>query len=186
MKRDPEPVAIEWDDNEMSEEFKFTLGDYLKFLLHYIKIQLVVFLLFIPETLKGIKNFLLPRKQKNVEDQVALVTGSGNGLGRAIAFRLAEENCKLAIVDLDFVAAQQTAQEIHEKFNITAVAFKADVSRHEEVAQLKAEVENTLGSVDILVNNAALLGLDVSLRDKTPEVIQKIIDVNLTSHFWVL
>lgn len=178
-------ATIDCEENENCEEYKFSSLDYLKFLYHCFKIYLMVLLLFIPETLRGIKNLVLPPKPKCVKDQVALVTGGGKGLGRAIAFRLAKEQCKLAIVDVDFTAAQQTAQEISDKFNVTAVAFKVDISKHEEVTQMKIDVEKTLGCVDVLVNNAALLGLDVSLRDKTPEMIQKIIDVNLTSHFWV-
>lgn len=168
-----------------AEKYTFSFRDKLAFWLNYIKMNLMILLLFIPETLRGIKNFILPPKPKSVKDQVALVTGGGNGLGRAIAFRLAKEKCKLAVVDVDFAAAQQTAQEISDTFNVSAVAFKVDVSKHEEITQLKSDVEKSLGPVDILVNNAGLLAINVSLREGSPEMVQKIVDVNLTSHFWV-
>lgn len=99
---------------------------------------------------------------------------------------MAREKCKLAIVDIDFQAAQQTAADIISKFSVKAVAFRVDVSNHREITQLKSDIEGTLGHVDILVNNAAILGLNVSLREGTTDDIQKIIDVNLTSHFWVM
>lgn len=169
-----------------AEKYKYTWRLRLRFLWMYIKMNLIILLLFIPETLRGIKNFIIPPKPKCIKDKVVLITGSANGLGRAIAFRLAKEHCKLAIVDIDFVAAQRTADDIRKKFNIVACPFKVDVSKHQEVTQLKADIESSLGNVDILVNNAGLLAMDLSLREGTPELIQKVIDVNLTSHFWVI
>ncbi|CRK92410.1 CLUMA_CG005976, isoform A [Clunio marinus] len=53
-----------------------------------------------------------------------------------------------------------------------------------EINELKNKIENTLGSVDILVNNAGLLSLSTSLQEGTPEAIQNVVNVNLTSHFW--
>lgn len=183
QKRDK---ITEMSEYEAADEFVYPLREKAKFWLNYIKMNLMILVLLVPETLRGIKNFLLPPKPKSVENQVALVTGAGNGLGRAIAFRLAKEKCKLAIVDVDLAAAQQTAQEIRDKFNVNAIAFKVDVSKHEEISQLKTDVENSLGNVDILVNNAGLLSMNVSLREESPEMIQKTVDVNLTSHFWVI
>jgi all-trans-retinol dehydrogenase (NAD+) len=175
------------DDKEYraAESFNYTWRLRLTFLWKYLKVNFIILMLFIPEILKGIKNFVLPPKPKDISDQVVIVTGAGNGLGQAIAFRLAKEKCKLAIVDIDFNAAQQTANDIKRKFNISAIAFKVDVSRHQEIARLKEEVESTLGPVDILVNNAGLLCMDLSLREGTNEAIQKAVDVNLLSHFWV-
>jgi all-trans-retinol dehydrogenase (NAD+) len=164
--------SIEDGEYEAAEEFEITFRDKVRFWWDYVKTSTMMLLLLIPETLRGIKNFFIPPKPKTIENQVALVTGGGNGLGRAIAFRLAKEKCKLAIVDIDLAAAQQTAQEIRDTFNVSAVAFKVDVSKHEEISKLKTDVENTLGNVDILVNNAGLLSMNVSLREGT-------------SHFWV-
>lgn len=123
-------------------------------------------------------------RKKNISNQVALVTGSANGLGRAIACRLAEEKCNLAIVDVNFKAAQETAVFIEKTYNVKTKAFKVDVSDFEEIQQLKIDIESNLGTVDILVNNAGILAA-ISLREGKPQDIQKIVDVNLTSHFWV-
>lgn len=169
-----------------AEKYDYSFKLRMQFLWQYTKMNVIILLLFIPESLKAIKNFFIPPKPKCIANQVALITGGGNGLGRAIAFRLAKEKCKLAIVDIDHKAAQQTAQEIEAKFNVQTAAFRVDVSKHQDVAQLKTDVESALGNVDLLINNAGLLGIDISLREGTPEAIQKMIDVNLTSHFWVI
>lgn len=110
--------------------------------------------------------------------------GGANGLGKAIAFRLAQENCNVVIIDLNEKEAQKAAGEIAEKFNVKTAAYKVDVSNYEAIQQLKKDIENEMGTVDILVNNAGILSA-ISLREGRPQDIQKVIDVNLTSHFWV-
>lgn len=176
--------------NNLSEyrsagKFKITLRQRLMLTLNFIKTILVICLMFVPETLRGIKNLIVSPKPKCIEDKVVLITGGGNGIGRAIALRIAEEKCKLAIVDIDFAAAEQTVRDIQQKFMVEAFPFKVDVSNPLEVAQLKTDVEKTLGKVDVLINNAGLLCLKMSLREGTDEDIQKAVNVNLTSHFWV-
>lgn len=131
--------------------------------------------------------FLFPAKTangKNISGQVALVTGSANGLGRAIAFRLAQENCNIAVADINYKSAVRTANEIKEKFRVKAEAYKVDVADPESIRQLKVDIEASLGAVDILVNNAGML-TNASFREYTDHQLQKIIDVNFTSHFFV-
>ena len=110
--------------------------------------------------------------------------GGANGLGRAIAHRLAKEKCDVIIIDLNLNEALKTAQEISEKFNVKTAAYKVDVSNYEAIQKLKKDIEESMGSIDILVNNAGILST-ISLREGQPSDIQKVIDVNLTSHFWV-
>jgi all-trans-retinol dehydrogenase (NAD+) len=116
---------------------------------------------------------------------VSDVAGGANGLGRAIAFRLAKEKCNVVIIDLNGPEAEKTASEIEEKFNVKTAAYKVDVSDYEAIQKLKVDIERTMGFVDILVNNAGILST-ISLREGQPKDLKKIIDVNLTSHFWVI
>lgn len=106
-------------------------------------------------------------------------------MGRAIAFRLAQENCNIVIIDINLDEARKTAAEIAQKFKVSTAAFRVDVSDHEAVQNLKTDIEKTLGSsVDILVNNAGILAIRPFYAG-SPSDLQKVIDVNLTSHFWV-
>lgn len=111
-------------------------------------------------------------------------TGGANGLGRAIAFRLGSEKCNVVIADINHKEAEATAAEISAKYDVKTAAYKVDVSSFESIQQLKKDIEGTLGTVDILVNNAGIISA-ISLREGQPKDIQKVIDVNLTSHFWV-
>jgi len=129
--------------------------------------------------------FFSPTKQKSIAGQLALVTGGANGLGRAIAIRLAKEKCDVVVGDINLIEAEKTAAEISEKYNVQTAAFKVDVSNYDAIQKLKNDIEESLGSVDILVNNAGILSA-ISLREGTPNDIQKLIDVNLTSHFWTV
>lgn len=105
-------------------------------------------------------------------------------MGREISIELAKQGCNLAIVDLNMESAEQTCKEISETYKVKAKAFKCDVSDYEAVCKLKESVENILGFVDILVNNAGLITY-ISVCEGTHQDIQKIVEVNVNSNFWV-
>jgi all-trans-retinol dehydrogenase (NAD+) len=151
------------------------------FFLSICFVVLKSIVLSVPEFFK----WLIPKRSKNIAGQLALVTGGSNGIGKAIAMSLAEKGCSIAIANRNHQEGIKTAKEIAEKFGVKAEAFKVDVSNCEDVKKLKVKVENSLGCVDILVNNAAYLTLKFSLLEGTDQEIQEVIDTNLTSYFWV-
>lgn len=128
--------------------------------------------------------FMLKSQVKDVSGQVVLVTGGANGMGREVALRLAKLKCKIAIVDVNQAEANETAKFIESEYKVQVKAFTVDISNVKAVQALKDEIESTLGPVDILINNAGVMPL-ISLREGRVEDIQRIIDINLTSHFWV-
>jgi len=132
-----------------------------------------------------ILNFFIPKSEKNISGQLALITGGSEGIGRAIAFRLAQEGCNIAIANRNLKKGQKTAEEIRRKFNVKVQAFQCDVSKCGDVKRLKNEVKKSLGIVDLLVNNAGLLTVDNSVLEGDDEYYQYCMDVNLTSYIWV-
>jgi meso-butanediol dehydrogenase / (S,S)-butanediol dehydrogenase / diacetyl reductase len=88
--------------------------------------------------------------------RVALVTGAGQGNGRAIALRLAADGAMIAVNDLDADAAQRTADTITEAEG-KAIAAPGDVSQLAAVQAMVARTVDELGGLDILVNNAGLI-----------------------------
>ena len=92
---------------------------------------------------------------KRLEDRIALVTGAGSGIGRAIATLFAAEGAQVYVTDVNGTAAETVAGEIG-KAGGTAVAIIADVSRGQDVTAMFRAVEKAHGRLDALVNNAGL------------------------------
>ncbi len=90
-----------------------------------------------------------------LEKKVAIVTGAGRGIGKAIAVRLSDEGARVVISDVDLAYAENVAARL-KKMGREVLAFKADVSSWYEVAQMFKAVERRFGGVDILVNNAGI------------------------------
>jgi len=177
-------VFIDNFEYKAADRLKAPWSLYLNLVWVSLKTMLLVLILIIPVTLKGIYRLIVPNP-KCIKGKLALVTGGGNGLGKAIALELASKGANVVVVDIDIKAAQRTAEEIERKFKVKSKAFKIDVSKNNEIMQLKEDIESSLGFVDILINNAGLLSLDISLMEGKAEDVQKVVDVNLTAHLWV-
>ena len=108
--------------------------------------------------------------------KVAIVTGAAQGIGRAIAIRLADEGAKVALADIQLDSAEQAAAEIR-RGGAAAIAVALDVTNLDQAIAAADRVERELGPIDILVNNA---GWDVVLPfvESTPELWDKVIAIN--------
>jgi len=115
-----------------------------------------------------------------LEGKVALVTGGGQGIGKAIVLALAKKGASVVIADIDLESADKVADEAG-KFS-KAVAKKADVSSETDVKRLVKETLEEFGRIDILVNNA---GIDLKLptEEVTVEQWQRVMDINLKGAF---
>jgi 2-hydroxycyclohexanecarboxyl-CoA dehydrogenase len=111
-----------------------------------------------------------------LKDKVAIVTGSAQGIGRAIAERLAMEGAKVAIADIQEEAARTAAAEIMAAGG-TAIAVRLDVTSLTDAASAVATVERELGPIGILVNNAGWDKLEPFV-ESTPETWDRVIAIN--------
>jgi 3-oxoacyl-[acyl-carrier protein] reductase len=90
-----------------------------------------------------------------LKDRIALVTGAGSGIGRAIALRLAEEGARVVVNDVTRDAAQKTVTELGANAS-RGRAIEADVSDSGQVRRMFADIEREWGGLDVLVNNAGI------------------------------
>lgn len=112
-----------------------------------------------------------------LRSRIALVTGAGRGIGRAIALRLAADGADVAVADIDPDTAAKTANEIAE-LGRRSLALPADVSDRDAVLGLVDAVVAGLGGLDVMVNNAGIVQVG-SLLTVTPEELDTIFGVNV-------
>lgn len=113
--------------------------------------------------------------------RIALITGASSGIGAAAAAMLADLGAKVAVgYQQNQVGAEQVCACIAQKGG-TAIAFRADVRRSENVRTLVGDVTRALGPIDILVNNAGSLVGRQSITETTEERLNEILDLNLKS-----
>lgn len=115
--------------------------------------------------------------------KVAVVTGSGRGIGAAIAKRLASEDYQVAVADIDGENAKKVAVEINQNNAGAAKDYELDVSKRKEVFALVAQVVQDFGQLDVFINNAGIAYID-SIVDSDPEKVERLFDVNLKGTFW--
>ena len=111
-----------------------------------------------------------------MSQEIALITGGAQGIGYACAEALANDGCKVILVDI-----KESVVEAGKKLN--GVGYICDVSKTEEIDSLFAKVEQEIGIVSVLVNNAGI-ALPNDFLSYSVEDFRKVLDLNLVSMFY--
>ncbi|HKH39447.1 MAG TPA: SDR family NAD(P)-dependent oxidoreductase [Rubrobacter sp.] len=117
-----------------------------------------------------------------LEDKVTLITGASQGLGRALALAFAREGARVAINARSEESIGPVAEEVEDA---EVLALAADVSKSAEVERMVGETVERFGKIDVLVNNAGLLGPRVRIEEYPEDEWREVIDANLTGPFLV-
>lgn len=120
---------------------------------------------------------------KSLQDKVALVTGAGSGIGKAVALAYAREGAAVMVSDIDEKGGQETVSEI-EQAGGNAQFFKADTSRPEDSEALVAATVKAFGRLDVACNNAGIGGAAALTGEYDLNSWQKVIDINMNGVFY--
>ena len=113
----------------------------------------------------------------DLKNKVAVVTGASQGLGEALAKRLDEEGCKVAVCDINYEGAQKVASSLKD-----AIALAVDVTNYEQLQQAAKTVIEKWGKVDVLVSNAAILKSG-DIFTLSAEAFALVTNINLNGYF---
>ncbi|XP_073992932.1 17-beta-hydroxysteroid dehydrogenase 13-like isoform X2 [Rhodnius prolixus] len=136
--------------------------------------------------LESIIKFFVPPYEKTLAGEIILVTGTGHGIGRELVLQLASEGCTLVCWDVNEEGNAETRKLLKEKgLGNKCHFYTCDVTSREDILNLAQKVGQEIGDVTIVINNAGIMHCK-PLHQQSNEVIEKIFNVNVFSHFWVL
>ncbi|MFH1487284.1 MAG: SDR family oxidoreductase [Pseudomonadota bacterium] len=117
----------------------------------------------------------------SLKNQIAVITGAGRGIGRAIAIKLAKEGAVVVVNSLTSGSAEKTASDINE-MGLTAMPYPADVTQRENVLPMIDAVMKRYGAIHILVSNVGFAS-HLLVEDMPLETWDRMMEVNLTTPF---
>lgn len=127
-------------------------------------------------------NLIFPNR-KSVKNQIALITGSGSGIGRGIALKLSELGCTLVLVDVNQRTNNETGKMIRDQGG-DCILYTCDLSDRADISKFVERVKKEVGEIEILVNNAGIVSGQF-LDEISEDQIQKSFDINIMAQIWL-
>ena len=122
---------------------------------------------------------------KRFSNKIAIITGSAEGIGKAVAYRLGKEGATLALFDLNKALLQKTVKEF-EKYDIKTKGYLLDISNETEVSKAVSQVEKEWQKIDILINSAGIVGpTSTKITNFPTDDFDRIYEVNLKGTFLI-
>jgi len=112
-----------------------------------------------------------------LKEKVAIITGSGAGIGRATALKFAQEGARVAVCDIQEQSVGETVSEIR-RLGYEAIGARVDVTRKDDIADFVKSIVDQWHRIDVLINNAGII-IDNQLSKMTDEQFDRVIEINL-------
>jgi NAD(P)-dependent dehydrogenase (short-subunit alcohol dehydrogenase family) len=119
----------------------------------------------------------------NLDNQIAIVTGGGQGIGQQIALRLAQEGAFIVIADINIEGSRKSAEMILEKYGKRIKVIPTDITQEEQVVHMVKSTLEIDNRIDILVNNSGIAGPTKNIEDISLEEWEETMAVNLRGMF---
>ncbi|CAG7654913.1 3-ketoacyl-ACP reductase [Paenibacillus allorhizosphaerae] len=120
----------------------------------------------------------------DLKNRTAIITGAGKGIGKAIAVQLAKEGVNLGLMARTSSDLESLRSELEVTFNVKVYVAAADIAKREAAEQAVGSLIGSLGSLDILINNAGIAQFG-TVADMDPELWESIIQTNLMGTYYV-
>ncbi|RWS17854.1 epidermal retinol dehydrogenase 2-like protein [Dinothrombium tinctorium] len=121
--------------------------------------------------------------EKDISNDIALITGAGDGLGRILAVKLSKLVSHLVLLDIDEKGVEQTVEMVKLQ-GCKCTFYVADVADHESIYKIADRIKAEVGTVTLLINNAGIVN-GKNLLDLSETEIKRTFNVNTLSHFWL-
>uniref|UniRef100_A0A2S2QKU1 Short-chain dehydrogenase/reductase family 16C member 6 n=1 Tax=Sipha flava TaxID=143950 RepID=A0A2S2QKU1_9HEMI len=146
--------------------------------------SLVLFILFLLPNYIWAGIQCLTQKPRDIRGKVVLITGAAGGLGRQLALSFHRLGARIVCVDVNGAGNDLTGEMIRAEGG-TAVTYTVDITDRENVRQMHGVVKDALGSVDVLINNAAVVLSNIYVNRESDDLVKDIVNVNLLAQFWM-
>ncbi len=123
--------------------------------------------------------------KENIWGSTALVTGAAMGMGRLLSIKLAKMGAKLVLVDINPEKLEETKKAVLNAGSPEALTFTCDISRRTKVYEMAKQVNDKIGPVYLLINNAGIVHSH-SFMEYPDKDLQKVMEVNTLAHFWTV
>jgi all-trans-retinol dehydrogenase (NAD+) len=161
----------------MDSKLTNTLSLLLEIVVLQIRICCTIF--------ESVFRLIVPVKEKSVSGEIAVITGTGHGMGRELALQYAELGVTVICVDINEENNNETVRLINSFGSGKAFSFRCDVSNEEEVKLMAEKIKREFGFVSILVNNAGIMPCH-RFFTYTPSEIKHLFGVNVFAHIWLM
>jgi len=136
--------------------------------------------------IQAISHYIFSTTEKNIRNEIVLITGSGRGLGQQLAVLFAKRGAIVVLCDSSEVGNSQTIELISAIHNEQRVhSYTCDIGNRDEIEQLVKKIQTEVGDITILINNATLITSN-SILEMSEEEFSHCLNANLFSAYWLI